>query len=339
MLPFHPEAPRPEDRRRTMARPTYTQGLHDLGNSIYAYLQPEGSWGWSNAGLIVDGDQSLLVDTLFDLRLTHRMLDDMRRVSAAAEDIDVVVNTHANGDHCWGNELVSNARIIASAKGAQEMAEIPPGMLAMMMKSAPSMGELGQYLSAIFGAFDFEGIKLTPPTETFEGTLDLRVGDKEVRLIEVGPAHTRGDVLVHVPADRVVFTGDILFNQIHPVIWAGPAENWIAACDTILDLDVEVVVPGHGALADKRAVREFASYLDYLLTECRERHQAGMSVAEAARDISLDAYASWSESERIFANVNAIYRSLGAGGVIDDVVQLFTGMSKLAHEPGFSGPS
>jgi glyoxylase-like metal-dependent hydrolase (beta-lactamase superfamily II) len=136
-----------------------------------------------------------------------------------------------------------------------------------------------------------------------------------------------------------VFTGDILFNQIHPVIWAGPAENWIAACNAILDMDVEVVVPGHGALADKRAVRELAAYLDYLLTECRKRHQAGMSVAEAARDISLDAYASWGEPERIFANVNAIYRSLGAGSAIDDVVQLFTGMSELAPERGSSGPS
>jgi cyclase len=103
-------------------------------------------------------------------------------------------------------------------------------------------------------------------------------------------------------------------------------------------MDVEVVVPGHGALADKRAVRELAAYLEYLLEECRERHQAGMSVAEAARDISLDMYASWGESERIFANVNAIYRGLGAGA-IDDVVQLFTGMGALARERGRSGAS
>jgi len=87
----------------------YTKGLHDLGNSVYAYLQPDGSWGWSNAGLITDGGASLLIDTLFDLKLTQEMLDTIRRSVRAASHIDMVVNTHANGDHCYGNQLVSDA--------------------------------------------------------------------------------------------------------------------------------------------------------------------------------------------------------------------------------------
>ena len=62
----------------------YTKGLHDLGNGCYGYLQPDGSWGWSNAGLVVDGGESLLVDTLFDLKLTREMLDTMRRARTRA---------------------------------------------------------------------------------------------------------------------------------------------------------------------------------------------------------------------------------------------------------------
>ena len=61
-----------------MSKWQYTKGLHDLGNGCLAYLQPDGSWGWSNAGLVVDGDENLLVDTLFDLKLTREMLDEMR---------------------------------------------------------------------------------------------------------------------------------------------------------------------------------------------------------------------------------------------------------------------
>ena len=65
-------------------------------------------------GLVVDGDQSLLVDTLFDLPLTREMLAAMRDAAPAAREIDTLVNTHANGDHCYGNELVEGAEIIAS---------------------------------------------------------------------------------------------------------------------------------------------------------------------------------------------------------------------------------
>jgi cyclase len=84
-------------------------------------LQPDGSWGWSNAGLITDGEASLLIGTLFDLQLTQEMLDTMHRSVHAASHIDMVVNTHANGDHCYGNQLVADAQIIASQKTAEEM--------------------------------------------------------------------------------------------------------------------------------------------------------------------------------------------------------------------------
>ena len=80
-----------------MANWQYTKGLHDLGNGAYAYLLPDGGWGWSNAGLIADGDESLLVDTLFDLPLTAEMLAAMRDAAPAARTIDTLVNTHANG--------------------------------------------------------------------------------------------------------------------------------------------------------------------------------------------------------------------------------------------------
>src|ERR1700729_1967111 len=142
-----------------MSKWRYTKGLKDIGTGVWAYLLPDGSWGWSNAGLITDGDQSLLVDTLFDLRLTAEMLATMRRTTAAAASIDSLVNTHANGDHWFGNSLVHGAEIIASANTAAEMLELPPSRIAQLMKATPDMGQTGAFLSRIFGAFDFEGIE------------------------------------------------------------------------------------------------------------------------------------------------------------------------------------
>src|SRR5580704_6739916 len=107
----------------------FTRGLKDICNGLWAYLLPDGSWGWSNAGLITDGDRSLLVDTLFDLKLTAEMLATMRRTTPAANRIDTLVNTHSNGDHWYGNSLVEGAEIVASASAAAEMLELSPAAL------------------------------------------------------------------------------------------------------------------------------------------------------------------------------------------------------------------
>ncbi|HXP29213.1 MAG TPA: MBL fold metallo-hydrolase, partial [Solirubrobacteraceae bacterium] len=171
---------------------TYEKGLQEVGTGLYAYLQPDGGWGWSNAGLIVDGERTLLIDTLFDLRLTEEMLRSMRRAVPAAAQIDTLVNTHANGDHCYGNQLVGDAVIVASKQTAEEMTELPPAAMAALVAQAPEMGELGAFFLRCFGAFDFDGIELALPQQTFSGELELRVGEHELRLLEVGPAHTRG---------------------------------------------------------------------------------------------------------------------------------------------------
>ena len=104
----------------------YEKGLREVGDGIWAYLQPDGGWGWSNAGLVTGGDASLLVDTLFDLRLTAEMLAPMRRRTPTAERIGTVVNTHANGDHCYGNSLLSGSEIISSRRCAEEMESFRP---------------------------------------------------------------------------------------------------------------------------------------------------------------------------------------------------------------------
>jgi glyoxylase-like metal-dependent hydrolase (beta-lactamase superfamily II) len=308
---------------------TYAAGVRDLGGGCYAYLQPDGSWGWSNAGLVTGGGEALLVDTLYDLKLTRRMLEAFQSANAAASRIATVVNTHGNGDHCYGNELVKGAAIIATRAAAAEMAELPPARMARNVRMSgllarlpwplgaipagrglTSLKEAGRFMSERFGRFEFAGIAFTPPTETFSGTSIRQVGGKEVRLIEVGPAHTRGDLIVHVPHARVVFAGDILFHCGHPIVWAGPFRNWTRACDLILEMDVDVVVPGHGPLADKAAVREQKRYLEYVAAEARKRFEAGMPVVEAALDIALDEFEGWGDAERIVANVEALYREL-----------------------------
>ncbi len=316
-------------------REATSAGLQELGNGAYAWLAPDGSWGWSNAGLITDSGESLLVDTLFDLNLTGNMLRAMRDAEPCAERIGTLVNTHANGDHCHGNELVEGAEIISSTASAAEMTELPPEAMAALTEAAGDMGPLGEYFLHCFGQFQFQGIRFTPPTRTFDHRMELSVGDKNIELLEVGPAHTRGDVLVHCRDDRVVYTGDILFIEGTPIIWQGPVANWIKACHLIENMDVDHIVPGHGPITDKRGVARVREYLEYVRDQARQRYDAGLSPMEAARDIELAEYSSWSDSERIAVNVDSLYREFSGQQQATDIMELFARMAELA---GFAFP-
>ena len=233
-----------------------------------------------------DGE-ALLVDTLWDPRLTRRMLDAMEE--AAGVPIRVVVNTHSDGDHVWGNQLVNGARIVATDAAIELIKEEPPSALQRFKSAArplrlfgtlplPVVGtlplpllprlrlrELGRYVEGMLGPYDFSDVRLTPPTQGFSGGLVGDAGGREVRLLEVGPAHTAGDLIVHVPDAEVVFAADVLFVGVVPVMWAGPTANWLDALDRILSLDPAVIVPGHGPLsgpAEIRLLREYLAWVD-----------------------------------------------------------------------------
>ncbi|MFI5429346.1 MBL fold metallo-hydrolase [Aeromicrobium sp. UC242_57] len=286
----------------------------DLAHGNYAYLQEGGSWGWSNAGLVTSDGVSLLVDTLFDVRLTDAMLQAFRATTPAARHIEALVNTHNDGDHTHGNQLLTGSRIIASKAAAEAMVDgVKPADFEAMLAGAANLGDLGRFLVENFGPpFHFGGIEYVLPTETFSGETTVTVGSKQVQLIEVGPAHTPGDVIAYVESDRTVFTGDILFNGSHPVIWAGPITNWIDACDRIIGWNPEVIVPGHGPMATLDSVRELRAYFEYLIEIGRESRDAGLTPWQAARKAQAEErWINWGESERLVVNFASVYEYLG----------------------------
>src|SRR6476646_4466544 len=115
-----------------VATVAYTRGLHELGDGLFAYLQPDGGWGWSNAGLITAAGTSLLVDTLFDLALTKAMLEAMVPITDQ-NPIEQAFNTHGNGDHWYGNDLLpDNIPIVASAGAVEVMRASPPTAVHML---------------------------------------------------------------------------------------------------------------------------------------------------------------------------------------------------------------
>jgi glyoxylase-like metal-dependent hydrolase (beta-lactamase superfamily II) len=211
------------------------------------------------------------------------------------------------------------------------MGHVPPALLAGLNAAE---GEVGDLFRSFFGEFEFDGIELRLPDRTFEGRLELEVGGRVVELIEVGPAHTAGDTLVVVPGAGVVYTGDILFIGGTPIVWAGPISNWIAACDLMLGMEVDLVVPGHGPVTDKSGVSAVRDYLVFVDHEAARRHADGVDAFEAARQIgelvgAREDFSALGEFGRIAVNVETVYRTLDPDHQPADVVEQFRRMATL----------
>ncbi|MDJ0868763.1 MAG: MBL fold metallo-hydrolase [Myxococcota bacterium] len=307
--------------------------LRDLGNDVYACLQEDTGLGRSNSGLVNRGG-GLVVDTFWDLPHTRAMIEQYARVWP--EPARRVINTHANGDHCWGNQLFPGAELIGHRMCPIEMKKESPAMM-QGFRDAVDSDEPGVAAFARgLAEWDFEGVELTPPTTLFDDRLEIELDGARVELIAVGPAHTQGDVLVHLPEQRVVFTGDVLFRLCTPIGWDGTYANWCAALDRIVALDPEVVVPGHGPICGTEGPQEMKAYLEYVLAESRGHFEAGRSELDAARQIDLGPYAGWTEPQRLLFNVHRAYREL-RGEPFDapvDLGAIIRGMHELTEHWG-----
>src|SRR3984957_12166012 len=137
------------------AKIPYTRGLHEVGDRVWAWMLPDGGFGWSNAGLVAGDGASLLVDTLFDLPLTREMLAAMAPITDRAPITDALI-THSNGDHTHGNQLLDGSVRVIAATGTAE--EIEHGMAPEMLVMAQT-ADLGPvataYLRERFGPFVF----------------------------------------------------------------------------------------------------------------------------------------------------------------------------------------
>jgi glyoxylase-like metal-dependent hydrolase (beta-lactamase superfamily II) len=304
---------------------SFEKGLAEVGPGLWAWLQPSGTWGRSNAGLISDAGESLLIDTLFDVKLTREMLDAMGPIVGDAP-IGTVLLTHGDGDHWWGTELLPDARIYATSAAIDEMRETPPAVAAGML-AAELPPALRAFVDMAFGPYDFDGISPRVADEAVDAPRSFRVGSIEAEFVPIGPAHTGGDAIVHVREHGVVYAGDVLFVDNTPITWSGPVASWIAACDRLLALDADVYVPGHGPLTDADGVRAVREYFAFVLEESRARMDRGMTAQEAAFDIDLGPYADVIDADRIVVSVDRAYADLDPSYTARDRVEMFAVMA------------
>jgi glyoxylase-like metal-dependent hydrolase (beta-lactamase superfamily II) len=188
-----------------------------------------------------------------------------------------LVNTHSHADHVFTNHLFPEAVTIATHAGR--------GKTAANQKAQARHDAL---FREHFPGVDFRGGRYTPQDLGFSGSLTLHEGEREVRVLELGEGHSESDVVLHLPAEKIVFCGDLLMNGMLPLPGEGHVTGTIANYRAIEALGAEICVAGHGepgTLADVRAQR---AELERLFGRARECFGRGLAYDDALQAVADD---------------------------------------------------
>ena len=297
-VPDHAEIPPPK--------------LEEVSPGIFGYIQMDGSWGLNNTGFIVGADGVVVIDTCFTERRSRWFYEAVRK-TAAERAIRTLVNTHHHGDHTHGNYVfLPAATIIGHEKCREEVI-------------AAGLGTKG-----MFPGVDWGEIVVAPPVVTFEDRLNLYIDSLRVELIFVGPAHTTNDIVAWVPERRVLFSGDIVFNQSTPFALMGSVAGWLEALERLKGLGIETIVPGHGPVCGPEVLDEVGDYLRFVQHAAKKGFDAGRTPLDTALETDLGRFADLLDKERLVGNLHRAFSELrgepkGAplslGAIVAEMVQ------------------
>ncbi len=292
--------------------------MEQVSERCFAVLNEKNRICDANSGLINVGG-GMVIDTQSDLAHARQMIEMFGKVWPALPRR--VVNTHEDADHVYGNQLFEGAEIIGQRSVPERMKAVAePGDFQKLMRMGT--GRLsGPLLRLIHPGvvaaawqlqedYDFAGVELVPPTTLFDDRMVVNLDDLEVHLIHVGPCHQVCDSIVWVPAERVLFAGDVIFRLCTPMGWVGTYEGWLECLDLIVELDPLVIVPGHGPVSDVEGAKSMKAYLEYVREESGKFYEERVSASDAARRIDLGPYADWMSPERAYLNIERAYREL-----------------------------
>ncbi len=268
--------------------------LHEVATGVFAYVQDDGTWWINNAGAVRGSHGTLIVDTCATADRTRRFLTAVG-AAVGPEPPRFAVNTHEHGDHTYGNWLLPGSTTLLGHVDMRAGLAADPVIDACppVWDPVPDWGAPSRRL----------------PDVTVADGATVHLGDRVVELSHPGQAaHTTGDLVAWVPDERVLFTGDLIFNGLTPLVMSGSVPGarralaWIAAFDPL------VVVPGHGPVVASgdldRVLGEHERYLDLVLDLAGRAVDDGRSALDVAREADLGSFGDWADAERLVLNLH-----------------------------------
>ncbi|MCL5959077.1 MAG: MBL fold metallo-hydrolase [Chloroflexi bacterium] len=270
----------------------------ELAQQIYVITTDSGdSRGDSNFGLITYGEGAVLIDN--DVRRFDEMIGLIRQVTD--KPVRLLINTHDGYDHTSANTLLAREGTIIISSPACRSIMASQGRKSFLEKMAADPGLRDKY-----GLGD-----LALPDITVPDSLTLHLGARTAQVSFAGWAHTPGDVTIYFPDEQILFAGDILFNECHPVTTYGNTAEWIRVLERIGTLPVRLTVPGHGPVANGRD--NIDSLRQYFLTfraRVADLVARKVPVDEAHGALDLREYEDWGKKNWLPASVKRIYSEL-----------------------------
>jgi len=271
--------------------------------SEHVYVIPDFKVGMvPNVGIIVGSRATLVVDPGMGRKNGQVVLREVQQVSQGPDLY--IVNTHFHPEHTTGEvAFPPSAQVIRAAAQQQDVDEMGMPFVDRFRQRSPEIADL------------LKDVTFRPPTEIFGTEKVLDLGGVRVRLLRMGPGHTRGDTVIFVEGDRVLFSGDLAMKDLFPA-FASPqsdSRTWLASLDQMAALHATQLVPAHYELTDHSAIDAYRRYLTALQMRVAALKQQGTSSEDAAKllvEEFTQQYPTWDQPGRVQAAVAAVYKEL-----------------------------
>ncbi len=279
--------------------------LQKLADGVYAVIVKPGSPAGSNGAVVITKDVVLVLDTHYRPSFARELIEEIKKLTP--NPVRYVVNSHWHNDHTQGNEGYFNAwpkgvEFLSHVNTRRDITEkampnlkddLAAGTQAIDKRIAentdPQAKPRLEALLADRKAYlaELKMVEITLPTLTFDHSMILHKGGREIRLLYFGRGHTEGDVVMFLPKEKIVVTGDLLTNGI-PFFRDGHPAEWTATLKGVSHLDFETVVPGHGPVqTGKSQMGRLIAYLDDLLAGVRKMAYEGKTFDQVKASLDL----------------------------------------------------
>ena len=297
---------------------------HELAEGVWAAIVIPTGLAASNSGIVDLGDRTLIFDTTF----SPASAAELRNVaeSLTGRPVDYVLNSHWHQDHVFGNAAFApETEIYATARTSELIAEKIPTIMDEFKKHWPN--QLKEWAESAKVAKDeaerldyedgvrfaqtiidtFPQLELRLPDHTFTDKMEFKGTKRTVEFVTYGGGHTDSDAFLHLPAERIIFTGDLLATKFQPGMSSSHPQEWLKILAKIKALNPIQLMPGHGELATLADVELIEQYINELLQMAKQNQQTG-GTAESAAALQPPTFTEgWNNAEAFELNMKFLH--------------------------------